>query len=86
MAAAPSILLGLSQILMQEVSLVLSFHSPYFSAPSEHFLFSAKRTISNFHSNFRRAHMDRFRMTAAPSILLESPQILAQDVRLFVKT
>jgi hypothetical protein len=35
MTAAPSILLGSSQILAQEVSLIVSFHLHYFSAVSQ---------------------------------------------------
>jgi hypothetical protein len=38
MTDAPSILLGSSQILAQEVSLIVSFHLHYFSSPSDHVL------------------------------------------------
>jgi hypothetical protein len=50
MAAAPSILLESSQILAQNVRLVVSFHLHYFSSPPEHFL---PKELSQVRSNSR---------------------------------
>jgi hypothetical protein len=51
-ATATSILLGLGSTIQGSVSLLSSFLSYYFSAPSEHF--PAKSTLSSFRSNSRR--------------------------------